>query len=181
MMKGTGMTATRTVFALAAAVVLSACGNGNDTPSLFNLEQQGNGPDEFAILPPRPLQLPENLAELPAPTPGGANLTDPTPNADAIVALGGNPGAAGGIPAGDAALVAHAGRLGTTPGIRDRLASEDLEWRRDNQGRVLERLFNVNVYYRAYADQSLDQQRELAFWRSRGARTPSAPPALPGE
>ena len=94
------------------AVVLSACGNGNDTPSLFNLEQPGNGPDEFAILPPRPLQLPENLAELPAPTPGGANLTDPTPNADAIVALGGNPKAAGGIPASDAALVRHAAQSG---------------------------------------------------------------------
>ena len=35
--------------------------------------------------------------------------------------------------------------------------SEDLEWRRDNNGRVLERLFNVNVYYKAYRKQRLDQ------------------------
>jgi Protein of unknown function (DUF3035) len=181
MMKGTGMAAARTLLALAAAVLLSACGNGDRTPNLFNLEQPGNGPDEFAILPPRPLQLPENLAELPQPTPGGTNLTDPTPNADAIVALGGNPGAAVGIPAADSALVSHAGRLGIASGIRGQLAAEDLEFRRDNQGRVLERLFNVNVYYKAYAGQSLDQQRELAFWRSRGARTPSAPPPQPGE
>jgi hypothetical protein len=181
MLKGVDMTAARTVLALAAAVLLSACGGGDKAPNLFNLEQPGNGPDEFAILPPRPLQLPENLAELPAPTPGGANLTDPTPNADAIVALGGNPGAAGGIPSGDAALVSHAGRLGVAPNIRGQLAAEDLDFRSDNQGRVLERLFNVNVYYKAYEEQSLDQQAELAFWRSRGARTPSAPPPLPGE
>ncbi len=180
-MREAGMTAVRTVLALAAAVLLSACGGGTGTPNLFNLEQPGNGPDEFAILPPRPLELPENLAELPQPTLGGSNRTDPQPNADAIVALGGDPGAAGGIPAADGALVAHAGRLGTSPDIRGQLAAEDLEFRRDNQGRVLERLFNVNVYYKAYADQSLDQQRELAFWRSRGARTPSAPPAQPGE
>jgi hypothetical protein len=179
-MKEAGMTAARTVLAVAAAMMLSACG-GNGTPNLYNLEQPGNGPDEFAILPPGPLQLPDDLAALPPPTPGGANRTDPTPNADAIVALGGDPGGAGGIPAGDSALVAHAARLGVTADIRGTLAAEDLEFRRDNQGRVLERLFNVNVYYKAYADQSLDQQDELAFWRSRGVRTPSAPPRLDGE
>ena len=56
-----------------------------------------------------------------------------------------------------------------------------LEWRRDNNGRILERLFNVNVYYRAYEDMSLDQQAELWRWRKRGVRTPSAPPPKDGE
>ncbi|MGL5011524.1 MAG: DUF3035 domain-containing protein, partial [Paracoccaceae bacterium] len=158
------MTAARMVLALAAALVLSACGN-DDNPILMNLRPQGNGPDEFAILPPRPLQLPEDLAALPTPTPGGSNRTDPTPREDAIIALGGNPQAAGGIPAGDAGLVSYATRNGVAADIRTVLATEDLEFRRDNNGRLLERLFDVNVYFKAYRDQALDQQAELAFWR----------------
>ena len=98
-----------------------------------------------------------------------------------VCRLGGRPGAAGGIPSGDSALYAHAARFGVESGIRSVLASEDLQWRRDNNGRVLERLFNVNVYYKAYRDQSLDQQAELQRWRKLGLRTPSAPPRKPDE
>ena len=178
MRAGRGALATAAV----AILTLAACGNSNDVPTLMNVRQPGAGPDEFAILPTKPLVIPENLAELPAPTPGGANRTDPTPTADAITALGGKPGAAGaGVPAADGALVSQAGRYGVTPGIRQTLASEDLELRRDNNGRVLERLFNVNVYFRAYEPQSLDQVRELERWRARGVRTESAPPPQPGE
>jgi hypothetical protein len=39
----------------------------------------------------------------------------------------------------------------------------------------------VNVYYKAYKDQSLDQQAELFRWRKRGVKTPSAPPPQDGE
>jgi hypothetical protein len=125
--------------------------------------------------------MPEHLSDLPEPTPGGFNRTDQNPEADAAVALGGKPSAAGGIPAGDSALYAHAARFGVDGGIRATLASEDLEWRRDNNGRPLERLFNVNVYYRAYSKQRLDQQAELARWRKLGVRTSSAPPRKVGE
>lgn len=173
------MAASRIILALAAAAMLAACGSDED-PILMNLRPQGNGPDEFAIVPPLPLQLPEDLAALPPPTPGGANLTDPNPRADAIIALGGTP-QAGGVPAGDAGLVSYASRNGVAADIRTTLAAEDLEFRRDNNGRVLERLFDVNVYFKAYRAQSLDQHAELAFWRSRGARTPSAPPRVDGE
>lgn len=166
--------------AMAAVLALSACGS-DKTPSLMNLRSSTNGPDEFGILPPKALQLPEDLTALPEPTPGGANLTDPTPNADAIVALGGTPREAGGVPAGDGALVQYGSRFGTAAGIRETLASEDLEYRRKNNGRLLERLFNVNVYFKAYRKQTLDQQAELQRWRRAGLRTPSAPPAKPGE
>lgn len=170
----------RIVLALTACAMLAACGN-DDNPILMNLRPQGNGPDEFAILPPRALELPENLAELPTPTPGGTNRTDPQPLNDAIIALGGTPQAAGSIPAGDAGLVTYAARAGVAADIRSVLATEDLAFRRDNNGRLLERLFDVNVYFKAYRDQSLDQQAELAFWRRRGVRTPSAPPPITGE
>lgn len=161
----------KAVGALALVLGLSACG-GSDQPNLMNLRSSGNGPDEFAILPSKPLELPPDLKALPAPTPGGGNITDPTPEADAIVALGGKPGAG----ANDAALVAYAGRQGLSSDIRQVLAAEDLEYRRKNDGRLLERLFDVNVYYKAYQPMALDQHAELARWRRLGAPTPSAPP-----
>jgi hypothetical protein len=176
MQAGKGATAV----ALAAMLALAACG-GDKTPNLMNLRSSTNGPDEFGILPSKALELPEDLVSLPEPTLGGSNRTDPTPNADAIVALGGSPKAAGGIPAGDSALVRYASRAGTAAGIRETLAAEDLEYRRKNDGRLLERIFNVNVYFKAYRKQSLDQQAELRRWRKAGRRTPSAPPANPGE
>ncbi len=177
MRTGRGGTAIATCAVLA---LLAACGP-KGAPELMNIRAT-EGPDEFAILPPKALSMPESLADLPAPTPGGANRTDPTPEADAIAALGGKPQSIqGGVPAADSALYAQASRFGVTSGIRATLASEDLDWRRDNNGRILERLFNVNVYYKAYADMSLDQQRELAYWRKRGLLTPSAPPPGDGE
>lgn len=168
----------KSVIALLAVLALSAC--AGRTPELMNL-RSGEGPDEFGIVPPKPLAMPESLAALPEPTPGGSNRSDRNAEEEAIVALGGKPGSSGGIPAGDSALFAHAGRFGVEGGIRSTLAAEDLQWRRDNNGRVLERIFNVNVYYRAYRDQRLDQQAELERWRATGIRTPSAPPRQDGE
>ena len=168
----------RAIIAFAAMLCLVAC--GSDAPQLMNLTA-AEGPDEFGIVPPKPLTMPESTAELPAPTPGGANLTDRDPEGEAVLALGGTPGAAKGPASGDNALYAHAARYGVETGIRSTLAAEDLEWRRDNNGRVLERWFNVNVYYKAYRDQRLDQQSELARWRDLGVRTSSAPPRLDGE
>jgi hypothetical protein len=176
------MQAKRGAFAvaLAAMLALTACG-GDKNPQLLNLRSSTNGPDEFGILPPKGLELPEDLTALPEPTLGGANRTDPTPNADAIVALGGTPLGAGGIPASDGALVSYGSRYGTTAGIRETLAAEDLRFRQKNNGRVLERLFNVNVYFKAYRKQALDQQADLLKWRKRGLRTPSAPPSQNGK
>ncbi len=172
------MTAGRGALALAALLLVAACGNSERAPELMNIRSSTDGPDEFAILPPKPLQVPESFTDLPEPSPGGANLTDPTPNADAVAALGGD--ITGGA-RGDAGLLNHATRYGVSPEIRSVLAAEDLEWRRDNRGRPLERLFKVNVYFDAYRDQWLDQQAELRKWRQRGIRTVSAPPPQDGE
>jgi len=160
-----------------AAALIALAGCGSKEPILMHVRASGNGPDEFAILPPKPLAMPEDLVALPDPTPGSANRTDPTPFEDAIIALGGKPQAARGIPAADGALLAQAARFGTTAGIRETLAAEDLEYRRKHDGRLLERLFSVNVYFKAYLPMTLDQQAELARWRAAGAGNPSAPPA----
>ena len=160
--------------AMLVVLALGACARGE--PDLLSPTRSGDGPDEFAIVPNRPLQAPESYASLPPPTPGGANRTDQTPLADAAVALGGRPGAAGAVPAGDGGLVRYAGRGGLEPGIRRTLAAEDYAFRSRNRGRLLERLLDTNVYYRAYRRQSLDQYAELERFRAAGVRTPAAPP-----
>ncbi len=162
---------------IATIVVTSVTGCAayrNRTPELLNVKSNTEGPDEFAIQPNKPLEIPEGIASqpLPQPTPGGANRVDATPLADATIALGGNP--AGGVR--DNGLVAYASRYGVSPNIRQALAEEDLEFRRKNDGRLLERVFNVNVYYKAYREQSLDQYAELERMRRLGIRTSSAPP-----
>ena len=157
---------------LAGALALAGCTAGE--PGLLNLRNPGAGPDEFLIVPNKPLQLPQDTASLPPPNPGGANLADPTPEADAYVALGGSPAALGG--GADAVIVTYAGRFGIDRGIRPELAAADLEFRRRNQGLLLERAFGVNTYFDAYERQSLDQYRELERFRRAGVRTPAAPP-----
>lgn len=170
-----------TMVALIAVLAMSACGKKNKDPELMNIRPTGSGPDEFTILPTKALEAPDFTAALPTPTPGGANLTDPTPKADAVAALGGNPARVaprndGSIGRGDTTLVTHARRFGADRVIRQTLAAEDLEFRRKNDGRVLERLFNLNVYFKAYKKVSLDQYGELERFRRLGVRTPSAPP-----
>jgi len=159
-----------------AVSMVTACSR-NREPRLLNIESNTSGPDEFAILPNKPLQEPENYSALPPPTPGGSNRTDVSPHGDAIVALGGNPAAVSrGIPASDGGLINHASRYGRSGTIRQQLAAEDLKFRRRKNGRPLERMFNVNTYFRAYRRMSLDQYAELERFRRLGVRTPAAPP-----
>ena len=156
---------------LLVAASAAACSRG-ETPSLMNLRQTGDGPDEFAILPTRPLEMPENFAELPPPTLGGTNRTDPDPEADAIAALGGNVdrgAAAGGV-------VSYVSRFGVASDIRGVLAAEDEDFRRDHNPRLLERVFAITTYYNAYEDVALDQYSELSRMRRAGVRTVAAPP-----
>lgn len=157
--------------ALVGLVALAACERSD--PRLLNIAKASRAPDEFSILPSNALEAPEDFSTLPVPTPGGTNRTDKRPLADAIVALGGNPERGAGV---DGALSRTVTRFGLQPGIREVLAAEDLDYRRKNDGRLLERLFNVNVYFRAYAPLSLDQYAELERLRRAGVRTVAAPP-----
>lgn len=165
----------RRAIMLGAVLALGACARGE--PDLINFRATDQGPDEFGILPGKPLvleQLPQDVAALPPPTPGGSNLTDPTPEADAYAALGGSAAAAGG-PA-DGGIVNYATRNGVEPNIRAELAADDLRYRQRRPGLFLERLFGVNTYFDAYAPQSLDQYGELERIRRAGIRNPAAPP-----
>ena len=166
------MSRLRTKIGLALVlVVLAACSVQN--PTLMNLRAEGEGPDEFGVLPTRPLEIPADLASLPTPTLGGTNRADPDPEADVAAALGGDVNRA---TPGTASLIGQATRFGVNDGIREALAAEDLEFRRRNNGRLLERLAAANVYYRAYRVMALDRYAELERMRAAGIRTPAAPP-----
>lgn len=169
-----------TAVALATALAVAGCSRDGQ---LMTLAGSGDGPDEFSIVPTRPLQMPADLAELPPPTPGGANITDPTPQADAVASMGGNPGllSVQGIGAADTALVAYTGRLGRDGDIRAVTAAEDLAFRQRHGRRLLEVIARTNVYMRAYAPQAIDPHAELLRFRRAGLRTPSAPPPPAGK
>lgn len=166
---------------LASCLALAAlAGCGSSDPRLMNVPRPPGGPDEFLVAPAKPLQQPPQPGALPPPTPGQANRADPTPFGDAVAALGGNPARVarqGTVPAADAGLIAYSSRYGRDPAIRQTLADEDLEWRRRNDGRLLERMFNVTTYYDAYESMSLDQQAEIERFRRAGVPTSAAPPA----
>lgn len=161
-----------------ASMALSACGNRDRDIQLTRLNDGGDGPNEFAIVPGKPLQEPESYSALPAPTPGGSNRTDATPFADSVAAFGGNPSALQntGVSSSDGALVNHARRFGTDAGIRQTLAEEDVEVRR-RYGRV--NILNIGPnddYTAAYRRQWLDSRGEAERLRRRGVSVPTAPP-----
>jgi hypothetical protein len=166
------MRAARAMIATAALLTLAACGGGD--ANLYALRSTSGGPDEFAILPTKPLEMPEDMAALPPPTPGAANRADPTPRADAVAALGGNAAAQG--RGTDPGVVRYATRYGVDPTIRQELAVADAAYREGKGPRLLERWANSRVYYRAYEPFALNQQAELERFRRAGVRTPSAPP-----
>ncbi|MAC77998.1 MAG: hypothetical protein CML66_08020 [Rhodobacteraceae bacterium] len=160
---------------LGLGLVLSAC-SGND--GLRQLNRPPRGPDEFKVLPSKPLQEPDSYTFLPAPTPGGANRTDPTPDADAVAALGGNAAAVRSttVPGRDGTIVNYANRYGLTPNIRQELADEDAQFRR-RQGRFTNiRLVPVDRYNQAYERYSLDPFAEADRFRNAGIRVPANPP-----
>ena len=164
--------------AILALGALTACSFADRERTLHDLRTNSGEPEEFGILPNKPLEAPESYSQLPTPTPGGANRVDQTPKADAVAALGGNPARVNpgsGIGAGDQALVGRASRFGRDPAVRDQLATEDAAFRKRKS------LFTFSIvptdeYYRAYKRQSLDPYLWLDRYRAAGARTPTAPP-----
>ncbi|MFZ7092140.1 DUF3035 domain-containing protein [Primorskyibacter sp. 2E233] len=163
---------------LLALIGLSACGLGNRDITLHNLKTNSGKPEEFAIVPNKPLSEPESYSALPAPTPGGANRTDQTPLKDAVAALGGRPerlDVGTGVPAADTAIISRASRFGRDGTIRQQLASEDLDFRK-RRSLFTWSIVPTDEYYRAYRRQALDPYAWLERFRRAGAQTPAAPP-----
>jgi hypothetical protein len=164
---------------LVAVLALAACGRPDGDLNLRNLSSVGAGPDEFSVLPGKPLEMPAQLDRLPEPTPGGTNLTDQNPLADGVIALGGRPGALvpQGVAASDSAMVQHVVRNGSSGDIRATLAAEDTAFQQSRSRFTRFRIFrDVDRYHEVYSSEMTDPYDELRRFRRMGVPTPSAPP-----
>ncbi|SNS93924.1 DUF3035 domain-containing protein [Tropicimonas sediminicola] len=171
---------TRAGVTLALVLIVAAC---SPDPRIMHIERGQVTPDEFSILPSKPIEIPTDLSTLPPPTPGAANRTDATPREDAVAALGGDPSRlrTDGRLSDDGALIRQTTRYGVDPNIRNDLAVADAEFRRKNKGRLLERWFRVPTYYDAYSASELNQHSTLDAYRRAGVPTPAAPPIVAAE
>lgn len=156
---------------IAVAATLAGCSEGGLAGALRS-SGAGSSPDEFMVLPTKPLEMPQSLASLPPPTPGRTSLADYQPRTDAIAGLTGRPGPRG--TASAPALVARAGPA--DPQIRTTLATEDVEYRRTHQGLFFERLFVRNKEALVYREMTLDATAAFDQMRARGVRVPPASP-----
>jgi hypothetical protein len=162
-----------------AATGLSACGGYERDITLRDSRSMGPGPDEFGILPGKPLQPPASFSDLPPPTPGGANLTDQNPMGDGVAALGGNAARLQdtGVPAGDTGLVRYASRNGVDPNVRAELAAQDEDFRRRKSRFTKFRIARQDLYNQVYKRETLNARRTWNLFRRAGAPTPTAPPS----
>lgn len=163
------------VLILGLGVGLAGCSN----KPLHDIRSNSDGPDEFMVVPVNPLTAPQDYDVLPAPTPGGSNLVDQNPEADAIVALGGRPSAldaTGGTPASDQALIASTSRYGVPSNTREALAQQDAEFRKRQARWSGFKLFPVDRYSQAYRRETIDPFPINDAFRQSGRETPTAPP-----
>ena len=153
--------------------LLSAC--SSDDARLRDLYDVGTGPEEFAVLPSKPLTIPSNLKNLPVPDLAAGNLADPTPKLDLIEMLGGSIDNSISIPAKDKNLLKYVSRAGVDTNIREELAKEDRKFLRRMGVLTSVKLFRVDRYNQIYRKMTLSAPKELERWRSLGVRTPSMP------
>lgn len=170
-----------------AAVVmlaLAGCDTSQGLGRLFATNPHAQtGPDEFGIVPTKPLETPPNFTELPTPNPNARNRVDREPDKDAVAALGGRPERldSPNLQAGEGALLAAAQRRtgGSGTNIREVLADEDAKLRDRRGPQLLERWFGTDTYFRTYDGDTLRARGTAENLRRRGVRVPAAPP--PGE
>ncbi len=160
---------------LGTVALLGGCQNRNLAGSLRSAGI-GGAPDEFMVLPTKPLEMPGDLAALPVPAPGTTNLVDYEPRAEAVAGLSGKPTLA---TADGSGLLARSGP--GAPGIRAELATEDVQYRADNRGLLLERAFARDKDALIYRRMTLAQAQEYERIRAAGIGVPAAPPALLAE
>jgi hypothetical protein len=165
------------ILPLTLFVVLAGCESNPVFGKNGNFRLKDAGPDEFAVLPTKELEKPEDYETLPEPTLGSKNRVDLTPKRDAVVALGGKAEHfdSDRIGAGEQGLVTAASRFGVTADIREQLAAEDETYRHKNRARLIQKWYPDALYLKRHKEQSLNAYDELKRLRAMGIRTPSAP------
>jgi len=136
---------------LTVVLGLTACG-GNDSAgdsegaglNIANLVgTQKNPPDEFAVNPTAPLELPKDFTTLPPPNPGQRSplISDPVSEARATLLGGAEPKAASArVSASESALLSASGSAPPS-NIREVLEAEQAENDADDEVYVLDRIF----------------------------------------
>ncbi|MFO1141420.1 MAG: DUF3035 domain-containing protein [Amaricoccus sp.] len=162
--------------AVAAAVPLAGCKGDNTLAGGLRAAGVGGSPDEFMVLPTRPLEMPQDLAALPPPQPGTINRVDYRPKEEAIAGLTGRTTIA---TASGGPLVARTGQ--GAPGIRGELAAEDVTWRQTHHGLLLPRLLAKDKDTVVYGGMILDAPAEYDRLRAMGVQIPAAPPSALGQ
>lgn len=174
----TRMSAVRIGTVLVAVFLVAACNRGGSTGEsrpLLNLRGSAVAPDEFLVVPQKPLEMPADLATLPEPDPGATPRVQIDAEANLLAALGGRAQGVSGIPAEDAAFVAAArASAGDTANIRAILQAEDAAFR-DARARKIARLTEDARAGDIYDRMLLDAFAELARLRALGVKTPSTP------
>lgn len=156
---------------LAASLALGACSRRVSDGEL----RSAGSPDEFTVLPTKPLEMPADMAALPPPTPGARNRVDYAPRELAVASLTGRETSVAGT-ARAGTVIARSGPI--DPGIRSRLAQEDVVYREENRGKLLPRLFARDADDVIYQNEILDPGSELERLRAQGVLVPPAPPTL---
>lgn len=160
-------------------LALAGCDTSQGIGRFFAPDTIGDaGPDEFGIVPSKPLEEPPNYTDLPEPDAAAGNRADLNPEKDAVAALGGRPERldSPNILPGEGALLAAAQRNGTGGNIREVLAEEDAQFRERNRPKLLQRWFGTDTYFRDYDSQTLKALSAAERLRRRGVRVPVAPP-----
>ncbi len=156
---------------LLAAVALAGCQGG--VAGTLRAAGVGSKPDEFLVLPTKPLETPSDLTVLPVPTPGASNRVDYHPELEAVASLTGREVPAGTASAG--ALVARAGPV--DPNIRATLAADDVIYRQNNKGKLIPRLILKDNDLLIYDGVILNSGAEYERLRALGVGVPPAPPS----
>lgn len=169
------MLAKRSFFAMGGAVlILASCGEDKIAGTLQEASLANGAPDEFLVLPQKPLEIPEDLSVLPTPDPTAGSRVEIDPHAGAKRALGGTGGGYKASGADNTVLAAARSRP-ISPNIRQELRAEDAKKRARPGGFIgFFDLFRVTPREQTiYNDEKLDARDELIKRRAQGVRTPS--------
>ena len=167
---------TKLIFMLALGLFVTACGRGEtifDKNGDFKIRDAG--PDEFSIIPTKPLEIPEDTVTLPEPTLGSKNRVDVEPERDAIVALGGKPDRLDSelIARDEQALIAAASRTGVSGNIREQIDADAEVIAKKKRPRFFQRWIGHDGRLQTYKAEALDPTTETNRLRRQGVRTPS--------
>ncbi|MEM8788787.1 MAG: DUF3035 domain-containing protein [Pseudomonadota bacterium] len=165
------------IAAACAALVLAGCADSQDRNIIQRVtDGTVTAPEEFAVVPNNPLELPEDFASLPPPVAGAPNRGEIDPRSRAMAALSSSGTVRSTRSAADRALLAAVGAANNDPQIRARLEAEDRLYRQGNRGFLLDRMFGQQSESDIYRRKLLNQKAEMERMMAAGVRVPQSPP-----